>query len=70
MGIKRIFSLLSLGLLLLACDPPEVEVAVSSVSLSQARTRIVVFVMKDGKVLNTSVCALNENKAYEYETDD
>lgn len=36
----------------------------------QARTRLVVFAMKDGKVLNTSVCALNDNKAYEYETDD
>ena len=42
MGIKRIFSLLSLGLLLLACDPPEVEVAVSSVSLSQATAEMLV----------------------------
>ena len=42
MGIKRIFTLVSLGLLLLACDPPEVEVAVSSVSLSQATAEMLV----------------------------
>lgn len=36
----------------------------------QARTRVVVYAMKDGKVINTSVCTLNDNKAYEYETDD
>ena len=35
----------------------------------QARTRLVVFAIKDGKVSNTSVCALDDNKAYEYEAD-
>lgn len=40
--MKRITVLLSLGLLLLACDPPEVDIAVSSVSLSQATAEMLV----------------------------
>lgn len=36
----------------------------------EPRSRLVVFVIKDGKVSNTSVCALNDEKAYEYEADD
>jgi thiol-disulfide isomerase/thioredoxin len=36
----------------------------------EARTRLVVFAIKDGTVSNTSVCTLNDNKAYEYEADD
>ena len=42
MRMKRITVLLSLGLLLLACDPPEVDIAVSSVSLSQATAEMLV----------------------------
>ncbi len=40
--MKRITALLSLGLLLLACDPPEVEVAVSSVSLNKSSAELTV----------------------------
>ena len=40
--MKRITALLSLGLLLLACDPPEVEVAVSSVSVSPSSVELAV----------------------------
>jgi len=35
-----------------------------------AKTRIVVFAILGGKVSNTSVCTLNDEKAYEYEADD
>jgi hypothetical protein len=42
MMMKRITALLSLGLLLLACDPPEVEVAVSSVSVSPSSVELTV----------------------------
>ena len=36
----------------------------------QDHKRLTVFVLKDGKVLNTSACALNDKKGYEYEADD
>ena len=39
---KRFLTFLSLGLLLLSCDPGEVEVAVSSVSLSQTTAEMLV----------------------------
>ena len=40
MGIKRIIALLSLGSLLLSCGKPEVEVAVSSVSLDKSSVEL------------------------------
>jgi len=40
--MKRLFALFCLGLLLFSCDKPEVEVAVSSVSLSQATAEMLV----------------------------
>lgn len=36
----------------------------------QEHTRLVVFAILDGIVSNTTVCTLNDNKGYEYETDD
>ena len=40
MGMKRIIALVSLGFLLLACDPPEVDVPVSSVSLDKTSVEL------------------------------
>ena len=42
MGMKRISALISLGLLLLACDPPEKDVPVSSVSLNKSSLELTV----------------------------
>ena len=42
MGMKRISALISLGLLLLACDPPEKDVPVSSVSLNKSSMELTV----------------------------
>ena len=41
-----------------------------SFSGPEDHTRLVIFAIQDGKVSNTIICTLNEQKGYEYETDD